>query len=103
MRNIAGQKRKKKVEKQKVERAAKAEQKRIAKKQAKDKDKCTVQYKHHQARNVESSSSSDEVEEEEMVLDDNPSTDKSGEESNVFYEGTINHCVGCDTCFIGRE
>ena len=64
------------------------------------KDKHTVNHKHHQTKIVESSSSSDE---EDMVLDDNSSTDELGEESDVFYEGTINHCAECDTCFKGRE
>ena len=89
----------KEVEKQKAEQAAKAEQKRIAKKVVKD--KCTVNRKCCQPKIIESSSSSDET--EEMVLDDDSSTDESGEGSDVFYEGTVNHCAECDTCFKGRE
>ena len=64
----------------------------------KDKRNC----KCHQTKIIESSSSSDETE-EEIVLDDDSSTDESGEESDVFYEGTVNHCAECDTHFKGRE
>ena len=64
------------------------------------KDKCTVNCKHHQTKIVELSSSSEEG---DMVLDDNSSTDESGKESDVFYEGTINCCAECDTHFKGRE
>ena len=38
-----------------------------------------------------------------MVLDDDSSTDESGEESDVFYKGAVNHCAECDTHFKGRE
>ena len=76
-------KEKEEVEKWKEEQAAKAEQKRIAKKVAKDKR--TVNHKCHQTKIIELSSSSDETE-EEMVLDDESSTDESGKESDVFLQ-----------------
>ena len=79
-------KEKEEVEKRKAEQAAKAKQKRIAKKVAND--KCTVNCKCHQTKIIESSSSSDETE-EEMVLNDDSSTDESGEESDVFMKAQL--------------
>ena len=49
------------------------------------------------------SSSESEVEEDEVIFakESREDTDDSGDESNVYFEGTVNRCVECDTKFVG--
>ena len=51
------------------------------------------------------SSSESEVEEDEVMFAEESSedSDDSGDESDVYFEGTVNQCVECDTRFVGIE
>ena len=51
------------------------------------------------------SSSESEVEEDEVMFAEESSEDSDdlGDESDVYFEGTVNRCVECDTRFVGIE
>ena len=51
-------------------------------------------------KSPESSSESD-VEGEVMFAEE--SREDSGDESDVYFEGTVNQCAECDTKFVGIE
>ena len=90
------------IEKCKKEHAAKAEEKRVAKQQAQVMQ--SLKQKRRPMKLPEPSSES-EVEEDEVIFVDESSedSDDSGNESDVYFEGTVNRCAECDTRFVGIE
>ena len=81
---------------------AKAEEKRVAKQQAQVMQ--SLKRKRRPVKLPESSSES-EVEEDDVIFAEESSEDSndSGDESNMYFKGTVNQCAECDTLFVGIE